>query len=337
MSDSSIVSQIKHPLVAGFSSCLVVIFAARLLMGDSGESMLALSPANTLIAKKYVWNLVTCSFFEANLVKLLCDLMVLALTVKPSVDLGSNGHFLIYIAVVVLGCGVFTFLYCMIRFFATGLEEMLIEPMYGFSGTFIAIAMFYRVHLKNEIVIPGFPVVTYHNLPVIVLVGQFMCYAISPLKFMAHDLPFTVVAIPLTWSYLKFFYKHEDAFGNSLSGANEPGAVVGEEFNFVNMFPEPLHVVVSPFTTAFYNLFALLGIFPEILVVENPRHKAHHLFNHFNSSQTPFSTSQPSSPAAPAVKNAIEDRRRAKALKLLDAKMAELEAAEDELAWNEGE
>ena len=109
----------------------------------------------------------------------------------------------------VLGCGIFTFLYCMIRFFATGLEEMLIEPMYGFSGTFIAIAMFHRVQLKNEIVVPGFPVLTYHNLPVMVLVGQFVgAYAISPLKFMAHDLPFTVVAIPLTWSYLKFFYKY---------------------------------------------------------------------------------------------------------------------------------
>ena len=72
-------------------------------------------------------------------------------------------------------------------------------------------------------------------------------------------------------------------------------------------------------------------------MIDKPRQKAHHLFNQFNSSQTPFTNSQPNSPAAPAVRNAIEDRRRAKALKLLDAKMAELEAAEDELGWNEGD
>ena len=54
MQDFSIASQIKHPLVWGFTSCLVVIFAVRVLMGDNSESVLALSPANTLIAKKYV-------------------------------------------------------------------------------------------------------------------------------------------------------------------------------------------------------------------------------------------------------------------------------------------
>ena len=41
------------------------------------------------------------------------------------------------------------------------------------------------------------------------------------------------------------------------------------------------------------------------------------------------------SPQSSAVTNAIEDRRRAKALKLLDAKMAELEKAEDELTWGD--
>ena len=327
---------IKEPLVITFSSVLACFFLVRLLMGEDAESILALSPANTFIAKKYVWNLLTCSFFEANIVKLLCDLFILIVSAKPSINFGNNGQFIIYIAVSTLGCGVLTFVYCMIRFFATGLEEMLIEPMYGFSGTFIALAMFYRVQLKNEIVFARFPVVTYHNLPILVLAGQFICYAISPLKFMAHDLPFTTVAIPLTWSYLKFFYKYEDSFGNDISSVDGPGSAVGEEFNFVNMFPEPFHVVVSPLTTAFYNLFALVGLFPELIVVEKSKRKAHHLFNQFNSSATPFTNSGPNSPAqAPAVTNAIEDRRRAKALKLLDAKMAELEAAEDELGWNE--
>ena len=88
----------------------------------------------------------------------------------------------------------------------------------------------------------------------------------------------------------------EDVFGNSVNSENGSGSAVGEDFNFVNMFPEPLHVVMSPLTTAFYNLFALLGIFPEILVIDKPRQKAHHLFNQFNSSQTPFTNSQPNSP-----------------------------------------
>lgn len=329
---------VQLPSVIGFSITLVAVYLCGMM--SEAESLLALSPANTIIAKKYVWNMLTCSFYEVNIVKLLCDLLVLVASAKSSVQFGDATQFTIYMITSIAGCGVLTFVYCMIRFFATGLEEMLIEPMYGFSGTFIALAMFYRVQLKDTVVVPALPVVTYHNLPIVVLVGQFLCYTISPLKFMAHDLPFTVVAIPLTWSYLKFFYRFEDSFRNDQSSIGGPGSAVGEEFNFVNMFPESLHVVVSPLTTAFYNLFALAGIFPELIVTEKSKQRTHHLFNHFQGGQNPFSggTGGPTSPqASAAVTNAIEDRRRAKALKLLDAKMAELEKAEDELAWGEDE
>jgi membrane associated rhomboid family serine protease len=343
---------VKQPAVIGFAVSLLLIFLLSSVLEDA-ESFLALSPANTIIAKKYVWNLLTCSFYETNIVKLCCDLLVLVAAHKTSVRFGDGTQFTIFLAFSVAGCGVLTFVYCMIRFFATGLEEMLIEPMYGFSGTFIALAMFYRVQLKDAVVIPALPMITYHNLPIVVLVGQFLCYSISPLKFMAHDLPFSFVSIPLSWSYLKFFYKFEDSFGNSVSSIGGPGSAVGEEFNFVNMFPEALHVVVSPLTTAFYNLFALIGVFPELIVVEKSKQRAHHLFNHFQGGGNGNGGSGvPGSPgvgglgaagagaggssSAATVANAIEDRRRAKALKLLDAKMAELEKAEDELdAWGD--
>lgn len=333
----SMKESVRLPSVIGFASTLVAIYGFGLVLSDDAESLLALSPANTIIAKKYVWNMLTCSFYEVNVVKLVCDLLILVASAKSSVRFGDASQFTIYMITSIAGCGVLTFVYCMIRFFATGLEEMLIEPMYGFSGTFIALAMFYRVQLQDAVVVPALPMVTYHNLPIVVLVGQMICYAISPLKFMAHDLPFTVVAIPLSWSYLKFFYKFEDSFGNDKSSIGGPGSAVGEEFNFVNMFPESLHVVVAPLTTAFYNLFALAGVFPELIVTDKAKQRTHHLFNHFQGGQNPFSggTGGPASPQSAAVTNAIEDRRRAKALKLLDAKMAELEKAEDELAWGD--
>ena len=331
---------IELPSVIGFSATLVAVYLFGLILSDDAESLLALSPANTIIAKKYVWNMFTCSFYEVNIVKLFCDLLILVASAKSSVRFGDASQFIIYMITSIAGCGVLTFVYCMIRFFATGLEEMLIEPMYGFSGTYIALAMFYRVQLQDTAVFPALPMITYHNLPIVVLVGQFICYAISPLKFMAYDLPFTLVAIPLSWSYLKFFYKFEDSFGNDKSSIGGPGSAVGEEFNFVNMFPEPLHVVVSPLTTAFYNCFALAGIFPELIITEKSKQRAHHLFNHFQGGQNPFSTGiggTSGQEASTAVTHAIEDRRRAKALKLLDAKMAELEKAEDELAWGDDE
>ena len=53
----------------------------------------------------------------------------------------------------------------------------------------------------------------------------------------------------------------------------------GEPLSFVNMFPTPLHIVLSPLTTAFYNLVALTAILPA-LETEAPAKggSGHHLY-----------------------------------------------------------
>jgi hypothetical protein len=37
-----------------------------------------------------------------------------------------------------------------------------------------------------------------------------------------------------------------------------------DDFAFVRMFPEPLHPIVTPLTIGFYNIFAMVGIFPAL-------------------------------------------------------------------------
>jgi hypothetical protein len=51
---------------------------------------------------------------------------------------------------------------------------------------------------------------------------------------------------------------------HGLSSLLSPGGDHSDEFSFVAMFPSALRPVTVPFTTAFNNLFVLLGIFPDI-------------------------------------------------------------------------
>ena len=105
------------------------------------------------------------------------------------------------------------------------------------------------------------------------------------------------------------------------------------------MFPEVVHPVVSPLSTAFYNLFALVGIFPKLIDVEERATRSqHHLRynlettingNDSSSGSGGTNTGAPVKPVDP-----VSERRRAKAMLLLDAKMAEL--SKEAIGWDEG-
>ena len=87
-------------------------------------------------------------------------------------------------------------------------------------------------------------------------------------RIFAVDLPFSIVAILFSWSYLRFFYNFEyekvprfDDDGNILS----PECSFGDssvEFAFVSMFPEVLymcmHLYVKLMCVCFVALFGFL-------------------------------------------------------------------------------
>ena len=85
-------------------------------------------------------------------------------------------------------------------------------------------------------------------------------------------------------------------------------------------------MVVIPLTTAFYNLMAMFGIFPELQTVVEKKPQ-HHLY------QTANSKLPPDSPLiAPMRQDVVMERRRAKALKLLE--MAEQNSSSQSNNWD---
>ncbi len=107
------------------------------------------------------------------------------------------------------------------------------------------------------------------------------------------------------------------------------------------MFPEVVHPVVGPLSTAFYNLFALIGIFPKIADVEERTLRSqHHLRYNLEPSVSANDSAMGIGASSLAVKpvDPVSERRRAKAMVLLDAKMAELsKESKESIGWDETE
>ena len=344
-----IVNILRNPVIAPLLGGLLLISAMDFFLTDA-SAILGLLPANTFVANKYIWNLFTSCFFEKNFLRLILDIVLLLWVIlREGIVVESYEQFGLYMVLCILASTFGTSVYCFIRFFATGLEEMLLEPIYGFSAVLMALSMYVRAYKRdsqlfsNSSDAPTSPQgvfltkLTYNNLPLVITAVQLLCYCISPLKIFSSDVPFTIICLLFSWSYCRFYYNFHEAGGRNSSdpllpaGECAPGAA-GDSFAFVAMFPTALHVVIVPFSTAFYNLVALVGIFPE-LVAEERKGPKHHLDR----------PTQGTASASPLFKDSkpdiAQERRRARALKLLDAKMAELNAAagSGDGGWDEEE
>lgn len=314
----------NRPLFSFCAALIVTLFGLNFIISDCTDRV-GLVVANTLITNTYVWNLITSCFYEKYVAKFVVDLVLLLLLTK-SLPIPSIEQFGLYFLFSILSCTIGTSVYCFFAFFTMARESSLITPIYGFSGVLMSILMFARHTYRNETVHSAFPKLTFHHLPILLYLTQVVLYFTWG-SFLVTDLPFSTASLLFTWSYLRFYYKHtanSEALGDK-----------SEDFSFVGMFPEALHIVLIPFTTAFYNIVALVGLFPALEVVEKKTY--HHLRNveqaEAGLGAGPTSSTQAAEGATQAKVDVVADRRRAKALKLLDAKMAEL--AQEPEGWDD--
>lgn len=184
-----------------------------------------LVPVNTMIANTYAWNVITSCFFETCIPKIAADLM-LYYFVSKNLSIGNMEHFFLFMGLSILACTIGTSAFCFIRFFSTKLEEMLLTPVYGFSGVLLCISMFARQQKGNEAIVVNIPFFTFQNFPVAFISIQFV-FSLLGVHQMALDLPFTVISLLFSWSYLRFFHRYDD---DSIGDKSD-------DFAFVAMFP----------------------------------------------------------------------------------------------------
>ena len=299
MSSNDFVDEFKKRFLSiGCGITIIILFGLNFVIKDC-PSVVGLVAANTLFANTYVWNLITSCFYETNILKLAADLVGLWV-VTEDINFASD-QFALFFAVCVLASSLGTSAIAFIRFFASADEIMLIEPQYGFSGAFFTLSMFARMHKKEAAITQAFPRLTYNNLPFYAFLIQFML-RILRFRVFARDITFSFISIPFSWTYLRFFYRNEDGtLGNH-----------AEEFSFVNMFPAPFLPVVIPLTTAFYNLFAIAGLFPPL---ESGEKKSQHHLRYGDTGIAVGTDAQELLKREDA--KVIMERRRAKAMKVL--------------------
>lgn len=313
--DSGPQSNEQHPAIILLAAVVLLLYLIGLALGTDAPNKLGLATGSTLIVNTYVWNVVTSCFFETHLAKVLIDVVAILGVARGLSISGGTDQFALYLVFSILACTVGTSAYCFVRFFATGLEEMLMEPIYGFSGVFMIVLMYARRQYRGAPLYYTAPQITYQNLPLLVLLAQTLLRTFGLTAF-ALDVPFSVIALLFSWSYLRFFYRYDEGTSSSSVGDKS------EDFAFIAMFPEALHVVAVPLTTAFYNLVALTGLFPELEAVVEKKPQ-HHLYQGGAGGKL----GGPESPLiAPMRQDVVMERRRAKALKLLE--MAEQSSKE---------
>jgi membrane associated rhomboid family serine protease len=215
-----------RPISVACAVAVVLISSLNLIISEPVNT-LSLIPVNTLIANKFVWNVVTCAFYEKYLMKIILDCILLIITVK-NIEINSKEQAALYFLATTIITSFLTSAVYFIDFFISKIEAPLVQPTYGFSGVYIALLTFCRFQYSNESVHPAFPQITYQNLPVLYLLLQAIFFIVG-VNTLSNDILFAIISLFVSWTYLRFIYRFQE---------DGPLGNTNEDFAFVAMFPD---------------------------------------------------------------------------------------------------
>eukprot|EP00752_Nemacystus_decipiens_P011810 g10479.t1 len=311
----------QHPVTA---AVLVTILLLSGFAAMGWRHSLTLIWNHTFMTQFYFWNVLTGSFVETFVLKLLASLIGVA-GLAPTVE-DSLGHvgLCVFLLLVGLASGFVTSVGVFFSYIITREEYLLDLELHGAFGVVAALAVAAAQQDASGSLLPAgrapwFPT---RYLPFLLVTASAACRAMS-VPLVADDFPFVCVGAYASWTYLRFF-------AHLVVGA--PSGDVSDEFQLVKFFPPMLHRVVKPLCDFTYGVFLLLGFF---------KGRAARLPLSAVDGQGGVDPLTVASLPTPARKDPIAERRRARAMKLLDEKFAKLNAKpatrwDDDEGW-EGE
>lgn len=231
----------ERPLATVCVMLLLLSFSMNYVIPEC-TNKLGLVVVSTMITDSQIWNLITSQFYEMSPIKLLFDIVGILVVTKSTKIIGGFDQFGLLCIVSILSCSIFTSVYCFVRFFLTGIEAMIMDPIYGFAGVFMMMLTYGRQQFQSKAIFEQVPWITYNNLPLLVLSSQIFLWLVG-LKVLAIDIPFSLIAMLVSWSYLRFYYKFDDSV-NALGDRSDG-------FAFIAMFPE----VSIDLIASFYLLY----------------------------------------------------------------------------------
>ena len=173
--------------------------------------------------------------------------------VSTSLEYDSIENFVLYLFVCMLVCSLGSSFYSFFVFFVSKHEDVLVNPIYGFSGIYFSLLCYARKFKQGSSIHRDSPNFANQNIVFWIYSLQLLFYILG-MKIFCRDMIFSTISILFSWTYLRFMYKDKDGNVGDKS----------ETFKFVNMFPASVHLIMAPLSTAFYNLFVLMDIFPPL-------------------------------------------------------------------------
>jgi membrane associated rhomboid family serine protease len=308
---------LEHPVTSMLLIVLPLLFTGSLISSTVLKST-ALIWNQTFMERFCVWNLVTGSLLETNAVKLalsLCGIARFGPTVETSL---TSVWFGAYLFIVCLASGVITSVAVFTLYVITRYEYLLSIEVHGAWGLVSALAVGAAQALPAESLIPvpgalGFKV---RHLPMTLVLLSGLLYS-AGLRSLTRDFPFVCVSTYCGWVYLRFFHCYS---GSSAAGD------VRKEFQFIMFCPPFTRRILKPFADFCYGVALLLGLFSGRSAVEAAYAQSAGAGGEAGSSQTGAFADGSSSRVE--LRDPVAERRRARAMKLLDEKFAKLNAAE---------
>jgi membrane associated rhomboid family serine protease len=266
--------------------CCTCFFAWFLqLVGFPVEKVFSLIVSNTMIERKYLWNLITSGFLETNMVSMALSVCAFYLVGGNLEAKWSSPQYVTFLISVQLFAGLCTLMLHTMLYIILESEGYLYRKMHGTWGLIVALL----VALVQSFPASSVPHLSHVKLRYLPIAFVVACTVMRSIMFL--ELPFIYFSFLGSILYLKSW-----RFGRFMSG-NVPCL----ELKFEDFFPPPLNRPAR----------ALASV---VLIVRNSVCG--------NPSGGRYGNS-----AIPATPHQVAERRRAKALRMLDQKLAEIDSS----------
>jgi len=289
------VANAAKTLPIGTKVLIGLLVAGFALHMSTGASFLVLVPNSTVGAHLYLWNLVTFALVEQGLLQLVASAVCVGMVGRVAEPLWGTTEFVKFLVIVNLFAGVILWLNAFILFQGSGDEKHLLVQKSGFqAGVGALLVAAKQLCGEQEL---G-PIRAKHLASV-----YFLGCAVVSLFFSATFGTLGMIGTWFGWAYLRFYQTNGDRLGD-----------MANSFGFVTFFPDQVHDAVAVPATIMYNLAAMCKL---ITKVEPPS----------DDDEDTFYTQQASTLGT---NSAIAERRRLKAQKELEARLAAAGTGDDD-------
>lgn len=241
------------PRVAAAFPALVVV--VTLVGAGSLFAPLSLQPGNTLLGDHNIWNVVTFALLEPNIIKLAVSVLlagrlaIIALTPNIDPTRAAAHRVPATVAVSVATAGLALSMGYLMAYMSSGVESYLYRSIYG-TGPLLGALSVCAFHAAGDApALPSLaPWLPTSALPLAILVSEFIAqHALRVSRGFAG----TLLATGMAWTYLRFW--HQYAAGSF--GDGRPS------FEFIAMLPAPAHPVLRPLLAVLSSLLLRLPLF----------------------------------------------------------------------------